>query len=226
MNEPNLATRKLTPDELAIFVRAFRESRHWSQEQLAEIARLNVRTVQRAEQGQATSLDTLRALALAFGLEDIDALSKPFHMPTPEELNASKEKFDRDNVTLSALPLTTGRQLAKLAESCSMDVSEPAFELPSEAAAEFAGLVDYYREYRDCADLYSETDKLSVHTELQERIDALKAQGVSLRYAERRVQIAWGDGKPSPVTALYVVAFRLGKEPDHFATPRAMGIGF
>lgn len=228
--ETTQQSRLLTPDELAFCIRAFREARQWSQEQLAEISRLNVRTIQRVEKGEAASLDTRRALASAFDFEDIDALNKPFHIPSAEQLKVAKEKFDREHVTLTALPLTTGRQLAKLAEGCSMDLSEPAFELPREAAEEFATLVDYLRDYRDCADVYSETQKLEIYDELQAHIDALQAQGVSLRYAERKLQMKWGsdqpDGKPVPVTALYVMAFPLGKEPEQFATPKSCRIGF
>ena len=229
-SETTQQSRLLTPDELAFCIRAFRETRQWSQEQLAEISGLNVRTIQRVENGEAASFDTRRALASAFDLEDIDALNKPFHIPSTEELKAAKEKFDREHVTLTALPLTSGRQLAKLVESCSMDLSEPAFELPREAAEEFAALVDYFRDYRDCADVYSETQKLEIYDELQAYIDTLQAQGVSLRYAERKLQVKWGsdqpEGKQVPVTALYVMAFPLGKEPEQFATPKSGRIGF
>jgi transcriptional regulator with XRE-family HTH domain len=222
--------RLLTPDELAVCIQAFREVRQWSQEQLAEISRLNVRTIQRVENGETSSLDTRRALAGAFDFDDIDALNKPFHIPSAEELKAAKEQFDREHVAFAALPLTTGRQLAKLAESCSIDLSEPAFELTREAAEKFAALVDYFRDYRDCADLYSETQKLEIYHELQGHIDALQAQGVSLRYAERKLQVKWGadqpGSKPLPVTALYMMAFPLGIEPEQFAAPRTGRIGF
>lgn len=216
--------RLLTPAELGLCVRLFREIRQWSQEQLAEISGLNVRTIQRVEQGQAASLDTRRALASAFEFEDVDVLSKPFTIPTEEELKAQKEKFDREHVTLTALPLTTGKQLAKLVELHMMDLSEPGFELSREADETFAELVDYFRDYRDCADAYSETTKFEVYDELQARIDALKALGVSLRHAERKMQVKWGtdsDVNPMPVSVLYVVAFPLGKEPEQFATPKS-----
>ncbi len=219
--------RLLTAPELALCVRLFREMRQWSQEQLAEISGLHVRTPQRVEQGQAASLDTRRALARAFEFEDVDALNKPFTIPTVEELKAQKEEFDREHVTLTALPLTTGKQLAKLAEIHMMDLSEPGFELSREADETFAELVDYFRDYRDCADAYSESTKFEVYDELQSRIDALKSLGVSLRYAERKMQVKWGvetDAKPMPVSVLYVVAFPFGKEPDQFATPKSGGI--
>lgn len=225
--ESTQQTRLMTPAELAVFIRMLREMRQWSQEQLAEISGLNVRTVQRVEQGLSASIDTRRALASAFEFEDIDALNKPFTIPSEEELKAAKEKFDLEHVTLTASPLTTGKQLTKLAEICSMDLSEPGFELTREADEAFAALVDYFRDYRDCADAYSETQKFEIYDEMQSHIDALKMLGVSLRYAERKMQVKWGtepDSKPMLVNVLYVVAFPLGKEPEQFATPKSGGI--
>lgn len=220
-------TRLLTPAELAVCIKMFREMRKWSQEQLADISGLNVRTIQRVEQGLSASLDTRRALASAFEFEDIDTLNKPFTIPSEEELQAAKEKFDREYVTLTAIPLTTGKQLAKLAEVCTMDLSEPAFDLSHEADETFAALVDYFRDYRDCADVYSEMQKFEVYDEMQSHIDALKTLGVSLRYSERKMQMKWGsepDSKPMQVNVLYVVGFPLGKEPEQFATPKSGGI--
>jgi transcriptional regulator with XRE-family HTH domain len=115
--------RLLTEGELAVVVRFFRESRQWSQEQLADLSGLSVRTIQRVERGDASGFDTRRAIARAFEFEDIDALNKPFSIRTAEEMQAAKEKFDREHVTLKALPLKTGKQPAKLAEAHSMDLS-------------------------------------------------------------------------------------------------------
>jgi len=67
--------RLLTAAEVGACIRQFRQLRHWSQEQLAEISGLNVRTVQRVEQGDSASFDTRRALARAFDFNDIDALT-------------------------------------------------------------------------------------------------------------------------------------------------------
>ncbi len=217
--------RLLTTAEVGACIRQFRELRHWSQEQLAEISGLSVRTVQRVEQGESASFDTRRALARAFDLNDIDALNKPFSLPTAEELQAAQAQFERDHITLAVAPLTTGRQLASLIASCEMDLSEPTFELPREAAAEFAALIDYYREYRDCHDLYSETDKLDIYDELQQHIDALQVLGVSLCHGQRKVAVRMGSGAPMNATVLYVVAFRLGHESTQIAIPKAARIG-
>jgi transcriptional regulator with XRE-family HTH domain len=220
--------RLLTPKELAMLVKLFREMRQWSQEQLGEISGLSARTVQRVEDGQGSSLDTRRALARAFELEDIDAFNKPYAIPTEGEMKAAKEKFDRENITISALPLATGKELAGLVEMTSMDLSTPAFDLSREADEKFAELIDYFRDYRDCAECYAQRDKFAIYDALQEYIDALKELHVSLRYATRKMVVKGNppDTNPVPVTVLYVIAFPLGKEPDEFATPRNLPVGW
>ncbi|MGY5956288.1 helix-turn-helix domain-containing protein [Kosakonia sp. BK9b] len=55
-------------------VKTLRLARAWSQEQLAEMAALSVRTVQRIENGDHPSLETLSALAAVFGVS-VTALS-------------------------------------------------------------------------------------------------------------------------------------------------------
>jgi transcriptional regulator with XRE-family HTH domain len=55
---------KLNPDGARI--RALRIQRGWTQEQLAEIAGISSRTVQRAETANCASFDTVRAIAVAF----------------------------------------------------------------------------------------------------------------------------------------------------------------
>lgn len=220
-------TRLPTAAEIAVMIKLWREMRHWSQEQLAEIAGLNVRTVQRVEQGLAASFDTRRALSRAFEFDDIDLLNKPVSIPTPEAMRAEIERFEREYVTLSATPVTNGKELARLVESCTMDMSEPAFEMSRDADRAFAALIDYFRDYRDCADLYAETQKFEVYDDLQSQIDELRELGVSLCHATRKIQVRFGsrsDGEPMPATVLYVVAFPLGKEPAEFATPKSAGI--
>lgn len=47
-------------------LRDLRAARHWSQEQLAELSGLNLRTIQRLESGAKISTESLRALAAVF----------------------------------------------------------------------------------------------------------------------------------------------------------------
>ena len=55
-------------------IKRWREERHWSQEHLAELAGITARTIQRIENGEAASHDSVMALAAAFNV-DVIALS-------------------------------------------------------------------------------------------------------------------------------------------------------
>lgn len=227
MNDIPSQPRLLAPDELAMLIKIWREMRQWSQETLAEIAGVNVRTIQRTESGKPASLHTLRAIAQAFGFEDIDLLSKPMHIPTEDEQAAAKAEFEKKNLTLQAFPLSNGRQLARLVQDSWGGITEPAFDLQLDAAETFAEMADYVSDYRDCVEHYSEAAKIEVYRELEEYMDRLKAQGVGMRYASRDVEVRLGtdNSESLAVKILYLVGFPVGKEPQQFATPRAWKIG-
>lgn len=52
-------------------IRRWREERHWSQEHLAQLAGIGLRTLQRIENGENASPDSVAALAAAFNVEAI-----------------------------------------------------------------------------------------------------------------------------------------------------------
>jgi transcriptional regulator with XRE-family HTH domain len=59
-----------------MLIQKLRLQRGWSQEQLAELSGLSVRTIQRLERGQAASVESLKALGAAFEI-DFTALKEP-----------------------------------------------------------------------------------------------------------------------------------------------------
>lgn len=58
---------ELNPD--AAKIKRWREERYWSQEHLADLAGIGLRTVQRIENGEQASRDSVMALASAFGVD-------------------------------------------------------------------------------------------------------------------------------------------------------------
>lgn len=70
-------------------IKTLRLARAWSQEQLAELASLSVRTVQRIENGERASLETLSAIAAAFGVNVTDL------MPEEGEQSLSSESLEQ-----------------------------------------------------------------------------------------------------------------------------------
>ncbi|MCC3862487.1 2TM domain-containing protein [Pseudemcibacter aquimaris] len=75
-------------------VRKLRKDNGWSQEQLAQISGLSVRTIQRIEQGGKAGLDSLKALAAAFDVNIRDLINED-EMNEVEARNGSKKLKDR-----------------------------------------------------------------------------------------------------------------------------------
>jgi transcriptional regulator with XRE-family HTH domain len=96
------APRPLTPEEIDSLVKIVRTSHGWTQEVLALLSGLQTRTIQRVEQGQPSSIDTRRALARAFRLDDIDYFNSPKHFPSDAAIQKQKEAFDREHLLLDA----------------------------------------------------------------------------------------------------------------------------
>jgi transcriptional regulator with XRE-family HTH domain len=59
-----------------MLIQKLRLQRGWSQEQLAELSGLSVRTIQRLERGQTASVESLKALGAAFEI-DFSDLKEP-----------------------------------------------------------------------------------------------------------------------------------------------------
>lgn len=75
-------------------LRTLRSARQWSQEQLAELSGLNLRTIQRLEAGAKISTESLRALAAVFEVPAETLLVRP---PSPSQpaLAAMRDGVER-----------------------------------------------------------------------------------------------------------------------------------
>jgi transcriptional regulator with XRE-family HTH domain len=87
----------ITPD--AAKIKRWREERHWSQEHVAEMAGIGLRTLQRIENGDSASRESVMALAAAFNV-DIGALVED---PVKQKAIEAQEKATKG---LAALKLS------------------------------------------------------------------------------------------------------------------------
>lgn len=71
-------------------VQKLRLQRGWSQQQLAELSGLSVRTIQRIENGQTPSMESLKSLASVFEI-DFSALSSETTMPTSNSIDRDEQ---------------------------------------------------------------------------------------------------------------------------------------
>jgi transcriptional regulator with XRE-family HTH domain len=219
----------LANEEIGFLVRMFRESLQWSQTTLAELCKVDVRTIQRVEKGEPSNSDTRRAIARAFELEDIEHFNKLHTVPTEEELKSAQEELQKNRLILDVTAAESGRDLASDFATSTGDVSRPAIELDQAAATEFAFLTDYLRDYRDCASGFSEVQKVEVFAEIQQHIDTLASLGISICYATRDTTFVgrnWMNKEPMPVRLLYLSAFYKGKVPSKMIVPKKVEWAF
>ncbi|MCL9783414.1 helix-turn-helix transcriptional regulator [Vibrio sp. S4M6] len=86
-----MSSNKKELEILAENVKSHRLKRAWTQEHLAEICALNVRTIQRVEKLGQASLETKKALASAFNIP-VDILSKKEQLESHSEVSPNNNK--------------------------------------------------------------------------------------------------------------------------------------
>lgn len=76
-------------------MKSLRLKKRWSQEQLAQLSDLNVRTIQRVEKGQSVGIETLKSLAAVFEIstdELIDVINNEKSLQQEEGSNSIKDE--------------------------------------------------------------------------------------------------------------------------------------
>ncbi|WP_329911891.1 helix-turn-helix transcriptional regulator [Serratia quinivorans] len=217
-------TRTLTDIEIADCVKLIRKNRNWSQEQLAAICDLSLRTIQRVEKGEPSTLDTRRALARAFEANDIDAFNKPINILSDVGIKNEQEKIENSHTSITATKLTSGRVLLEIAEDCLACCFYSSFDMNPDAEKFFASLKDYFQEYSECHDLYSNIQKIDVEKDMQSFIKSLNRSGVSLVYANTQTKLTNQCNEPIIMKAVYICSFPIGKEPETLLIPKEANI--
>lgn len=79
-------------------IRSLRQKHNWSQQQLAQMSGLNIRTIQRVEKGESVGLETMKSLAAVFEV-DVDELQvkrKESEINNQQALNEHKEAAEAE----------------------------------------------------------------------------------------------------------------------------------
>lgn len=215
-----------TSADLALLIKVLRQASEWTQETLAELSGLTVRTIQRVERGDPSSLDTRRALARGFGSDDLDVFNNPWPMLDPAKLKAQSEELERTTVVVH---LTRGERssgIRKMVEGAESSVCEELGTVTQEAREAFAYLVDNLRDYNDVRDCYSEHDKLGFDESLQSFLDTIAEQKAAVGVGVRRVKVRFKpDGEPVSWCNVYFVLAPVDGLPSQVRVPKAFEIG-
>jgi transcriptional regulator with XRE-family HTH domain len=176
-------------------IKVLREQRAWSQEQLAEISGVSGRTVQRIENGQPASLETLKAIAAAFDL-DVHDLTKP------------NLKGSRGAEVSFLVKMSTGNELLSIVGGAD------AFQFDNDElqGQDDVDLIGYFlQELKDTGDLWGDMEPIDHVREVyrfSEQIRELEEAGFlvfALRYPQ---QFVFGENKTTLNVAYVFVARR------------------
>jgi transcriptional regulator with XRE-family HTH domain len=126
-----------TPVDLGGIIKFLREENKWSQATLAEIAGLTDRTIQRVESGEPSSVDTRRALAGAFKLDNLDLFNKPMPFPNVEKWEARSAEIEKTTVAVPLTKIADGRTIRTMIEGTHSAAIEEIGETTDEAREAF-----------------------------------------------------------------------------------------
>lgn len=180
--------------ERAKFVKNEREKRAWPQRQLAQAARISLRTIQRIEFDGSASFETLMAIAGAFGVE-VSALG-------PKGARRKKQTGDKE---VHLLPrITSGSDLASIVQGADrFQIEHDQSEDPRVQKA----MVEITRALkRDVVRLYDADidERLEIEFELSAEIQGLERYGFYLFGIKREIPLL-SQGKGSKVALCTVL---------------------
>ncbi|NEK19761.1 helix-turn-helix transcriptional regulator [Rhizobium leguminosarum] len=224
---------KIDPKVLGFWIKCIRNTLNWSQEAVAEQSGLTVRTIQRIEAGEPSSISTRRSLARGLGYDDHGVFDSPEFMATVYKFLAdiqgtspeAMEKQFPDHMRLPAERITGGDALGRLAEMSDGLVLHMEDELNQDAKEIAASLFDYLRDVADISEEASFTHKLSYNVEMGTMLADLEAKGAVAYSAIRRTQMVgsnWPNKTPIPLTAVYVTVVPTGREFKEVMVPRRL----
>lgn len=157
-----------------------RISRGWSQDQLATISGVDVRTIQRAEKGEGLTLNTLQALASAFDCSVDDLIAK--------KKNEGTKKPNTSEPKIHLIPrLTSGKQI--------MDVvgGADAFHFDHDelkSAEEAEGISTFIQSIKDWAEIWSDIeagDRVKASFDCNDLLKAVETIGFAIFGFQRKV---------------------------------------
>lgn len=228
-------TAMLPPAMLGFWVKCIRKSINWSQEAVAEASGLTVRTVQRIEAGEPSSVSTRRSLARGLGYDNHGIFDTPdFVMGVHKMLSEigefnqeTMEKQFPDHVKLPAERVKGGDSLGRIADISNGLVLHMDDEVSQAAKETAAALFDYLRDLSDISGDLSFTDKLTYSQEMGTMFGDLEANGATAYSAVRKAQFVgsnWPDKTPMAMTIVYVTVVPIGKSMTEMMVPRRLSM--
>lgn len=221
------------PQMLGFFVKCLRKAENQSQEALAVACGLDVRTIQRVEAGEPSSVQTRRSLAKGLGYENRDTFDDPTFIATVSDMfrtlheNKLKEEYP-DTLRVPCRPASGGAELLRMAAIAGGIMPHTDDNLSPGAREEAACLFDYMRDAGDILDDVPFSARLDFERELSEIQKRLDSCGGAIFVGQRAVNLVgrnWVDKTPMPMTIVYILVTVKGNDPKELLVPKGVSFG-
>jgi transcriptional regulator with XRE-family HTH domain len=183
--------------ETGIRIKQLRTERAWSQEQLAQICGVNVRTIQRLENGGKGSPETLKAIAAGFELDVRDLTSGQVSSPK-----------GKNHEVIFMARVVLGKDLCGFVRG-THGYRFQNDDLESDEEVESVG--NFLQDIRDTGDLWSDMEPLhQVQAEYRftKMIRELEGYGFWVFAAKAKEHLQMGDGSALPLTVALILILR------------------
>ena len=167
-------------------IKELREKNAWTQEHLAKVANLSVRTVQRVERGDGPSVETLAAIASAFGVGVTSLIDRQLRIYGAKEQGAP-----------SIHRIKSGRDLLAIAADCEAFCPYNDEFDDDNQIHEVAAFLSVVHDYGDIWQGFDPGERVRFEHDLSARIARLEGLGISV-FAGITQQILEGGGKTAP----------------------------
>jgi transcriptional regulator with XRE-family HTH domain len=166
--------------ELAAIIKEFRAKRALTQEHLAQLSEVNIRTIQRLESSGACSKDNLRAVAEAF---DTDVKQLIEEAEARKALNSYVLQFFEEIASTSVLvnlqEMTGPKELLDGLAGCVGQITDFPEDLSDSEAGLVGAALDFLKDFAEIESGLNPSEKIKMAAELNQNFTELKQAGIS-----------------------------------------------
>ncbi len=185
--------------ELAALIKEFRTTRALTQEHLAQLAEVNIRTIQRLESTGSCSRENLRAIAEAFDVDVAQLIETAkrrteFGAVSPKDI----EELTSTNIIVVLHEVNGPKDLINGLAGCDGQINDFP-DVLTEYQAELIGFVlDYLKDYADIqSDIYP-SEQIRMMQEVKLKLDELKHLGISTFVGQFSQQVTMPNQPDKP----------------------------
>ena len=198
----------MDPEVIARNIRQLRETRHWTQEELATASGVDPRTVQRAEAGEKLGLSSLKAISAAFDttIEDL-SLSQ-------EQFSAMLEDFRKKFKIIDVQPVTRGSELSVFFTNVEASQFERVGDFTDD---QLDAIAEFESDVRGWLEIGSDITPLlrrEAERSLDNLLAVLRHLNVAVSIGEEQMKLKAGDRPAFELRVLYI-AISPGERPLH-----------